>query len=121
MVRYVVALAVVVLGAVAGILPAEARRVALVIGNAEYKIGRLTNPVSDAAAVADTLEKQLKFDKVLLRRNLTLDGFRTALREMASASNGADMGVIFFAGHGIEVAGRNYLIPTDAALAAARD
>jgi hypothetical protein len=67
LVRYVVALAAVVLSAIAGIAPAAARRVALVIGNAEYRIGRLANPVNDAAAVAEALEKRLKFDKVLLR------------------------------------------------------
>ena len=47
--------------------PAEARRVALVIGNAEYKIGPLANPLNDAAAVAEAFEKQLKFDKVILK------------------------------------------------------
>jgi hypothetical protein len=109
------------LGVMAGVLPAEARRVALAIGNAEYKVGRLANPVNDAAAVAATLEKQLRFDKVLLRPNLTLDGFRAALREMAAQARGAELGVVFFAGHGIEVGGRNYLIPTDAALAASAD
>jgi formylglycine-generating enzyme required for sulfatase activity/uncharacterized caspase-like protein len=100
---------------------AEARRVALVIGNAEYRIGLLPNPVNDAAAVADAFERQLKFDKVILQRNLGHDSFRAALRQMAQESAGADFGVIYFAGHGMEVAGRNYLIPTDATLAAARD
>ena len=87
--RYAVRLAVAIGSCRApllAILPAEARRVALVIGNAEYRIGPLANPVHDAAAVAEALEKQLKFDTVLLRRNLSLDGFRTALREMASQS-----------------------------------
>ena len=121
LVRYVVALAAALLGAIAGILPAEARRVALVIGNAEYRIGPLANPVHDAAAVAETLEKRLKFDTVLLRPNLSLDGFRAALREMAAQSRGAELGVVFFAGHGIETGGRNYLIPTDAALAVSAD
>jgi formylglycine-generating enzyme required for sulfatase activity len=97
------------------------KRVALVIGNADYKIGRLANPLNDAEAVAEALEKQLKFDKVLLRKNLAAEAFRAALREMARESAGAELGVIYFAGHGIEVAGRNYLIPVDAALGAARD
>src|SRR5262245_31079403 len=97
------------------------RKVALVIGNAEYRLGRLANPVNDADAVAGALEKQLKFDKVLLRKNLTLGGFRAALRELARESAGAELGVIYFAGHGIEVGGRNFLIPVDAALGAARD
>ena len=96
---------------------ADARRIALVIGNADYKIGRLANPVSDAEAMAGALKSQLKFDKVILRKDLKLDVFRDALRELAGEAAGAELGVIFFAGHGIEVRGRNYLIPTDAALA----
>lgn len=104
-----------------GVGPTEARRVALVVGSAEYKVGRLANPVNDAAAVAETLENRLKFDKVLLRPNLNLDGFRAALREIATQSRGAEVGVVFFAGHGIELGDRNYLIPTDAALAASAD
>jgi branched-chain amino acid transport system substrate-binding protein len=120
-VRCFIRLAVVILGLLAAILPADARRVALVIGNSEYKVGPLTNPGRDAAAVAEALEKQLKFDKVILRRNLSGDGFRAALREIARESAGAEFGVIYFAGHGIEVAGRNFLIPVDATLSSARD
>jgi uncharacterized caspase-like protein len=101
--------------------PADAKRVALVIGNADYRIGPLSNPGNDAAAVATALQKQLKFDTVVLQRNLGADAFRAALRDMARASRGADVGVIFFAGHGLEVGGRNFLIPVDANLAAARD
>jgi Caspase domain len=96
-------------------LPAEARRVALVIGNADYKIGPLQNPVNDASAVAEAFDK-LGFDKIMLRKNLGFDGFRAALLEMARESAGADLGVVFFAGHGTEVNGRNFLIPVDAAL-----
>jgi hypothetical protein len=67
------AVAVVLYDAIAGLGPAgaqiQARRVALVIGNAACKAGPLANPVNDATAVAEALEKQLKFDTVLLRRN----------------------------------------------------
>jgi hypothetical protein len=97
--------------------PAEAKRVALVIGNAEYKIGPLRNPVNDAAAVAVALEKQLRFDKVILKRNLGFSAFRAALIEMARESADADLGLVYFAGHGTEVGGRNFLIPVDATLA----
>jgi uncharacterized caspase-like protein len=97
--------------------PAEARRVALVIGNAAYKLGPLANPVNDASAVADALDRQLKFDKVILKRNLSFDQFRAALAELSHEASGADLGVVYFAGHGIEVGGRNFLIPVDAALA----
>jgi formylglycine-generating enzyme required for sulfatase activity len=118
-------LAIALCCALACLLPAEARsqskRVALVIGNADYRIGRLANPVNDAEAVAEAFDKQLKFATVLLRKDLKLDAFRAALRELARAARGAELGVIFFAGHGIEMGGRNFLIPTDAVLASASD
>jgi hypothetical protein len=59
----------------AAIGPAEARRVALVIGNADYKAGPLANPVNDATAVAAALEK-LGFDKVILKKDLGAEAFR---------------------------------------------
>src|SRR5262245_56050737 len=90
--------------------PVEAKQVALVIGNGHYKIGPLANAVIDATAVAETFEKALGFDKVILRRNLGFHGFRAALLEMARESAGADLGVVYFAGHGTEVNGRNFLI-----------
>ena len=117
MVRFIAALGVALGVLAAG--PAEARRVALVIGNADYKIGPLQNPVNDASAVAEVFEKQLKFDKVILRKNLGAEAFRAALRELASEASGAEMGVVYFAGHGTEVNGKNYLIPVDATLAKA--
>ena len=97
--------------------PAEARRVALVIGNADYKIAPLQNPANDAAAVATALERQLGFDKVMLRTNLGADGFRAALLELARETAGAELGLVYFAGHGTEVGGKNFLIPVDATLA----
>lgn len=99
--------------------PAEARRVALVIGNADYKIGPLRNPVGDASAVAEAFEKRLGFDKVILRKNLGFNGFRAALNELAREAAGADTAVVYFAGHGMEVGGKNFLIPVDATLARA--
>ena len=119
--RYVNWLAVVLGCAFAALQagPAEARRVALVIGNADYKIGPLQNPVSDAAAVAEAFEKALKFDKVILRRNLGAEGFRAALLELSREASGAELGVVYFAGHGTEVGGKNFLIPVDASLARA--
>lgn len=63
------------------VVPAEARRVALIIGIGEYKIERLRNPVNDAAAVAEAFGK-LGFDKVILKKNLTFDGFHAALLDV---------------------------------------
>jgi formylglycine-generating enzyme required for sulfatase activity len=109
--------------ALTGITESQAagRRVALVVGNSAYKLGPLANPVHDAEALAEALERQLRFDRVLLRRNLGLDAFRAALKELAREARGAEVGLVFFAGHGIETKGRNYLIPTDAALAGGTD
>jgi hypothetical protein len=91
------------------------RRVALVIGNAAYeKWSPLGNPGNDAAAVAAALEKQLGFDKVILKRDLTERGFKAALLEFSQAAAGADVGLIYFAGHGMEAGGKNFLIPIDA-------
>ena len=94
------------------------KRVALVIGNAGYdKVARLPNPANDAALVADTL-KAAGFDDVSLRRDLKINEMRRALRDFVDKSRDADVAVIYYAGHGIEVAGTNYLIPIDAELSA---
>jgi len=117
-VRCVIRLALLICFAVAGLnmTPAEARRVALVIGNAEHQfLPVLKNPVNDATAMAEALEK-LNFDKVILKKDLGIEGFRTALRELSREAQGAEVGMIFFAGNGIQVDGRNYLIPVDAKL-----
>jgi Caspase domain len=99
--------------------PAEARRVALVIGNSNYRVGPLQNPGSDAAAVAQILQGQLRFDRVILKRDLTFEGFRAALHEFSREVSGAEMAVVYFAGHGTEVNGKNFLIPVDATLSRA--
>jgi uncharacterized caspase-like protein len=117
--HYVVRLVLLVCCAVAGLnfSPAEARRVALVIGNAEHKfLPVLKNPVNDATEVAATLEN-LNFDKVILKKDLGVEGFRAALRELSRDAKDAEAAVVFFAGNGIQVDGRNYLIPVDARLA----
>jgi hypothetical protein len=96
--------------------PAEAKRVALVIGNSGYRVGPLVNPGNDAVAVAQILQQQLAFDRVLLKRDLTFEGFRATLHEFSREAVGADMAVVYFAGHGTEVGGKNFLIPVDANL-----
>jgi formylglycine-generating enzyme required for sulfatase activity len=92
-----------------------AKRVALVIGNSAYKhAGELTNPRNDATDVAATLKKS-GFD-VLAAIDLDKAGFDRKIRDFASALSGAEAGVFFYAGHGLQVAGRNYLVPVDAEL-----
>lgn len=100
---------------------AQARRVALIIGNADYKVGPLQNPVNDATAIADAFENKLRFDNVILKKNVGAEAFRVALGEFRQRATGADLAVIYFAGHGIEIGGRNFLIPVDATLAQAGD
>lgn len=88
-------------------------RIALVIGNSQYlKVPPLTNPVNDAADVAASL-RRLGFS-VQHFANLDYDGFRRALIEFGKAARSADKAVIFYAGHGVEIDGKNWLIPVDA-------
>src|ERR1700682_6280223 len=91
------------------------KRVALVIGNSAYKnVASLTNPVNDAALVA-TMFKNAGFDTVVKKFDMNISEMRKALREFGANARDADVAVIYYAGHGIELDGNNYLIPTDAA------
>jgi len=90
------------------------RRVALVVGNAAYKVSPLDNPVNDATDVEAGL-KLLGFQTTLLR-NASLAKMREATRKFAEQLPTADVALIYFAGHGVESKGRNYMIPTDADL-----
>ncbi|MBR0710997.1 caspase family protein [Bradyrhizobium liaoningense] len=103
------------LGLACGSAHAE-RRVALVIGNSGYKsVARLANPANDATLVGGMFKKA-GFDFVDTRLDLNVVDMRKALREFGSKAREADVAVIYYAGHGIELDGNNYLIPTDAAL-----
>src|SRR6267378_1798815 len=97
--------------------PASAeKRVALVLGNSNYKNAAvLPNPVNDASAVAATL-KGAGFDIVDSRLNLSAADMLRALRDFADQARDSDLAVVYYAGHGIEIDGTNYLIPTDATL-----
>jgi tetratricopeptide (TPR) repeat protein len=97
------------------------RRVALVIGNSQYRsVPALANPAKDSKAVADAL-RQIGFQSVTLVNDATRDKMVEAIRAFASESDHSDWALIYYAGHGIEVAGSNYLIPVDAKLASDRD
>ena len=99
---------------------AAAKRVALVIGNAAYQqAGALTNPVNDAADMAKALTAA-GFN-VVLGLDLDRRTFDGKLREFARLVDGADTAVLFYAGHGLQVAGHNYLVPVDAGLGSERD
>jgi uncharacterized caspase-like protein len=93
------------------------KRVALVIGMSEYRqVPRLPNPTRDADAMTALFQKA-GFDLVESKRDLGIAGLRRALREFAEAAQDADIAVVYYAGHGMEVDGANYLIPVDARLA----
>jgi len=92
------------------------KRVALVIGMSRYQqVPRLTNPARDADAMT-TLFKKAGFDTVDSRRDLGISDLRRAVREFSEVSRDADIAVVYYAGHGIEVDGTNYLVPADARL-----
>ncbi|QPF91640.1 caspase family protein [Bradyrhizobium commune] len=92
------------------------KRVALVLANSAYQNApSLVNPVNDGAVMAKTL-KDAGFDVVDSRHDLTALDTRRVLRDFADATRDADIAVVYYAGHGIEVEGSNYLIPVDAKL-----
>lgn len=93
------------------------KRVALLIGNSKYdKVSPLKNPANDATRLAQKLT-DMGFDKVTLQLDLAQTALRRTLGQFARDAAGADIALIYYAGHGIEVGGTNYIIPTDASLA----
>jgi uncharacterized caspase-like protein len=98
----------------------RSHRVALVIGNSAYRnVAQLANPANDARLILDAL-KQDGFT-VTIADNLDRDGLVRALRAFGNDADAADWAVVYFAGHGMEVGGTNYLIPVDAKLLSDRD
>lgn len=90
------------------------KRMALVIGNATYKQGPLRNPVNDAKDMATALKEQ-GFE-VIQVANLDRRKFQETVRTFTTKLRGYDVGLVFYAGHGVQVQGKNYLIPVDADL-----
>ncbi|HET9643115.1 MAG TPA: caspase family protein [Burkholderiaceae bacterium] len=88
------------------------KRIALVIGNAAYRNDPLDNPVNDARMIAQSLGKA-GFE-VSLRENLDRNGLVNAVREFSSRLNENTIAVLYYAGHGLQLRDRNYLIPIDA-------
>ena len=92
---------------------ADGRRLALVIGNSDYvSVPHLDNPKNDATAVAQHLH-DLGFS-VTLALNLDKAKFEEAVRKFAGSLDGAQAAIFFYAGHGLQIDGRNYMVPTDA-------
>ncbi len=98
---------------------AQEKRVALVIGNASYAESPLKNPANDARAMGERL-KELGFE-VMALENATRSQMGRAVIEFGKKLGPSVTALFFYAGHGIQARGRNYLIPVDAALGAEGD
>lgn len=95
------------------------KRVALVIGNSAYKESPLKNPVNDARLMAGKL-RELGFD-VVARENATREQMGSAIGAFLGKLNPGTVALVYYAGHGIQSRGRNYLLPVDVTLAAETD
>lgn len=88
------------------------RRIALVIGNSNYKSNPLQNPINDANSMSSTLKK-LGFD-VHDVRDGTAQTLEVELNQFLNRLGKYDIGLFYFSGHGVEYSGRNYLLPVNA-------
>jgi uncharacterized caspase-like protein len=97
------------------------KRVALVVGNAAYQtVPKLPNPSRDASAVA-RMFRDAGFDVVETQIDVGNLEFKRAIRRFETVADQSDIAVVYYAGHGLEIGGINYLIPVDARLASDRD
>src|ERR1700681_1048110 len=97
------------------------KRVALIVGNSTYQtVPQLPNPSRDASAVAQMF-RDAGFDSVDLQVAVGNLEFKRAIRKFEALADHADIAVLYYAGHGLEISGTNYLIPVDARLASDRD
>ncbi|UAJ09536.1 caspase family protein [Glacieibacterium megasporae] len=96
-------------------------RVALIIANSHYNaFGKLTNPAADAGLVAAALKKA-GFDKVTVLEDLGLVAMNKALQDFGNEADHADVALVYYAGHGVEVDHVNYIVPVDVVFAHDRD
>jgi hypothetical protein len=95
------------------------KRVALVIGNGAYADSPLKNPVNDARAMTAALNA-LGFD-VIARENVTQKQMQRAIAEFGRKVAGGGVGLFYYAGHGMQVGGKNYLLPVDAVIESEAD
>ncbi|HOG12258.1 MAG TPA: SUMF1/EgtB/PvdO family nonheme iron enzyme [Smithellaceae bacterium] len=91
---------------------ATERRTALIIGNSQYEVGQLRNPVNDATDMATTLQG-LGFT-VILKKNARQQEMEEAIRDFGRRLKRGGVGLFFYAGHGVEINRRNYLLPIGA-------
>lgn len=93
----------------------QQKRVALLIGNSDYKVGRLIRPATDVAELEAAL-KAINFDDVRVARDLDQNQLRRAIRDFGAMSQGASIALIYYSGHGAQSRGENYLIPIGATI-----
>ncbi|MFK7841675.1 MAG: caspase domain-containing protein [Sphingorhabdus sp.] len=94
----------------------EAKKVALIIGNSEYlNTSSLENADNDASLVA-AAAKKAGFEEVVVALDQSVDDFRLTLRRFREKADGADVAFVYYAGHGLEGQGDNWLVPVDAEL-----
>ena len=97
------------------------KRIALAIGNSNYtNVPKLPNPSRDAIAIGQMF-RDVGFDGVDVIVNANIQELKRALRKFANDVDQADVAVIYYAGHGLEISGVNYIIPVDAKLASDGD
>lgn len=108
------------LEAVKPIATGNERRIALVIGNGAYGKGmNLVNPINDAVDISQELQN-LNF-KVKLLKNASRRDMENAIREFGGELSSGDIGLLYYAGHGVQIEGENFLIPTDASMQSSAD
>jgi hypothetical protein len=100
-------------------LKPDVKRLALVIGNSAYQTAPLKNPLNDAEDMTATLTK-MGFT-VTIKKNADLRTMEDAIRSFGKQLGGGGVGLFYFAGHGMQVEGRNYLIPVDAKIESETD
>src|SRR5450631_2169998 len=126
MIRRLLSLAAVIGGTILSMVVAPdagwaERRVALIVGNSTYQtVPQLPNPSRDATSVAKMF-RDAGFDSVDMQLNVGNLEFKRAIRRFEATADQADIAVLYYAGHGLEISGTNYLIPVDARLASDRD
>jgi len=101
-------------------LVGHTRFVALVIGNKTYPDAPLTNPANDASAVAKAFAS-IGYDDVSLVLDANTNAFNAALDQFSETVADADVAIIYYAGHGVQIDGKNYLVPVDVSLTSSRD
>jgi uncharacterized caspase-like protein len=117
----IVAISGLLLGALSATPASAERRVALVIGNSAYRsVPSLPNTTNDASAMTSLFTKA-GFDVVESHTNLGVLEFKRSVRDFLNTARDADIAVVYYAGHGIEIQGTNFLIPVDAKLASDYD